>query len=96
MDVKEAVRTSREFVAELFGDEDISEVRLEEVVIEDTTGEWCITIGFNRRTPPPPNSLGERLALNVLQPERTYKVVRLDRQGEVRSVTDRALPALNA
>ena len=95
MDVKEAVRTSREYVAELFGDEDISEVRLEEVIIEDTTGEWCVTIGFNRRASGPADTLGERLALN-LQRERTYKVVRLDRRGEVRSVTDRALPALNA
>lgn len=94
MDVKEAVQTSREYVAELFGDEDISEVRLEEVVIDDGTADWCVTIGFNRRVARPAGSLGERLMLD-LQRERTYKVVRLNRRGEVRSVTDRALPTLN-
>ncbi len=93
MDVKEAAQMSREYVADLFGDEGISEVRLEEVVIDDGTGDWRITIGFNRRAVHPPGSLGERLRLDLSR-ERAYKVVRLNRHGEVSSVTDRALPAV--
>ena len=89
MDVKEAAQMSREYVADLFGDEGISEVRLEEVVIDDGTGDWCITIGFDRPWENTRGSLGERLGLRG---ERAYKVVRMNQDRRVKSVTDRVLP----
>ena len=48
MDVKEAVRTAKEYLAELFAEETITDVGLEEVVFDDASNEWNITIGFSR------------------------------------------------
>ena len=48
MDVKEAVRTAKNYVAELFTDETIGDVGLEEVVFNDTSNNWEITIGFSQ------------------------------------------------
>ncbi len=46
MDVKEAVRTAKEYLGELFAEESISDVGLEEVKFEDPSNKWNITIGF--------------------------------------------------
>ena len=48
MDVKEAVQTAKHYVAELFTDETIGDVGLEEVVFNDTSNNWEITIGFSQ------------------------------------------------
>ena len=48
MDVKEAVRTAREYVGELFDGGEIDRVRLEEVVFDYDSDQWLITIGFSR------------------------------------------------
>ena len=48
MDVKEAVRTAREYVVDLFQDENIINVGLEEVVFEEVSAVWKITIGFSQ------------------------------------------------
>ena len=48
MDVKEAVQTAKKYVAELFTDETIADVGLEEVVFNDMSNNWEITIGFSR------------------------------------------------
>ena len=39
MDVKEAVRTAKEYVGELFDGEEIDNVRLEEVEFDDESGQ---------------------------------------------------------
>ena len=91
MDAKEAAKVSREYVTDLFSDEDISDVLLEEVALDDRTGDWRITIGFNRAGGHERGSLGDRLGLKG---DRCYKVVRMNRDGRVKSVTDRTLPAM--
>ena len=48
MDVKEAVRMAKEYLVELFAEESISDVGLEEVKFEDPSNKWNITIGFSR------------------------------------------------
>ena len=48
MDVKEAVRAARTYVIDLFDAEDITDVGLEEVVFDDDSSTWRITMGFAR------------------------------------------------
>jgi hypothetical protein len=70
MDVREAVGLAKKYVQEVFEDEPISDIGLEEVEFEggDT---WSITIGFSRRW-------GKPGGLDTLIPvPRDYKVVRI-------------------
>ena len=92
MDVKEAVSTAKTYVADLFADEAIDHVGLEEVVFDEQSGDWKVTIGFARHW-----NRGNALmvALRSGSPDgydRTYKVVRIgDSDGRVVSLTDRLL-----
>ncbi len=91
MDVREAARTAKEYVVDLFAGEEITDVGLEEVVFDDISNYWKITIGFSRpwdRKKALPAALADaRLA-------RSYKVIRIDDDdGHVVSLTDRVLPA---
>ena len=49
MDVKEAVKTAKEYLTDLYQGEEITNVGLEEVVFEDRSNSWKITIGFPGR-----------------------------------------------
>ena len=48
MDVREAVKSAKQNLLELFNSEPISYVGLEEVEFDDDTQEWIITISFAR------------------------------------------------
>lgn len=48
MDVKDAVRKARHSFAELFGDDLINDIGLEEVRFDDSAKIWRITIGYYR------------------------------------------------
>lgn len=93
MDVKEAVSIAKGYVADLFADEAITHVGLEEVVFDELSGDWKVTIGFA----PHWNQFNAVLtsALGSGHPDgrnRSYKVVRIrDRDGHVISLTDRLL-----
>ena len=85
MGVKEAVRTAKEYVIDLFTDEQIEDLGLEEVVYDDLSGVWEITIGFTR----PWNRRG---IPNLIQSRRSFKKVCVRRaDGEVLSVVHREL-----
>ncbi len=97
MDVKEAVRMAKEYVGQLFADEGIKNVGLEEVVFDDAADEWKITIGFSR---PWDRAVGTGTMTAVLggaRLERSYKVVRVDdSNGKVKKlITDRILKFSN-
>ncbi len=91
MDVKEAVQTAKKYVAELFTDETIADVGLEEVEFNNMSNNWEVTIGFSRpwdHTNPVVAALGEHPS------RRSYKLVRIDGDdGRVISITDRVLTA---
>ena len=91
MDVKEAVRTAKDYLGYLFEDEQITDVGLEEVVFEDMSNIWKITIGFSR----PWEHNGPLVAkLTEGRPARSYKVLSInDDSGKVESLTDRVLRA---
>ena len=88
MDVKEAVRTAKQYIKDLFINEDegITNVGLEEVVFDDRKHAWKVTIGFSRAWNQ--GFTGGR---------RSFKVVQIDdRTGRVVSMTHRTLSdALN-
>ena len=48
MEVKQAVGVAKSYVADLFRDEGITEVGLEEIEFDDDKELWQITIGFTR------------------------------------------------
>ncbi len=48
MDVKEAVRTAKEYLTDLYAEEEIVNVGLEEVRYDDNDDKWYVTIGFSR------------------------------------------------
>ena len=89
MDVKKAVRIAKEYVLDLFTDEDIEDLGLEEVVFDDRSDTWEITIGFTR----PWNRRG---ISNLVQSRRSFKKVCIRRaDGEVLSVVHRELAHAN-
>jgi hypothetical protein len=88
MDVKQAVAKAKDYVQELFGDEQISNVGLEEVEFDDSAKTWKITIGFNRPWDEPRNVFGAIAQAN--RPTRSYKVVLINGfNGEALSVRNR-------
>lgn len=86
MDAKTAVHKAKDYIADLFADEGVTDIGLEEVEFESTSNSWKITIGFSR-----PWDHKNRLtaALGGVV-SRSYKAIRInDRSGEVESLTDR-------
>ena len=94
MDVKEAARMAREYIANLFADENVEYVGLEEVEFDDLSSVWNITIGFYRSWDLP-KPLFPVLEVQKSPPplkRRSYKIVRIrDHDGQVISVMNRAL-----
>ena len=89
MEVKQAVQTAKEHVVELFVDESIADVGLEEVEFSELDKVWAITIGFSRPWDDPG---GVFRALDGTPRRRTFKIVRIeDGSGRVQSVKHRIL-----
>ena len=90
MDIKEAVKTAKQHVVELFEDEGIYYVGLEEIKFETDSHEWLVTVGFERRWDRTPGPISAMLVPNT---KRTYKLVRIDdKNGEILALTDGFLP----
>lgn len=91
MNVKEAVQRAMAYVGDVFEKEGITNLGLEEIVFDSAAGEWVITIGFSRPWDYPKVSGIAVLANANTQPNRTYKVLRVDDEdGEVLSIRSRA------
>ena len=87
VDVKEAAQAAKAYIIDLFADEQIEHVGLEEVKLSQVSNVWDITIGFSR--PWTRSALGPILS-NPTQ--RTYKIVRINnKDGKVLSVAHRVL-----
>jgi hypothetical protein len=83
MDVKGAVGLAKRHVADLFSNEGVEDIGLEEVEHDDVQEVWRITIGFTRPW--------DRKYSTLLNPamRRSYKVVTIDPDGKVLSVKNR-------
>ncbi len=91
MDVKEAAKLAKDYVADLFAEEGIGNVGLEEIELKPGVDSrfWVVTVGFSR-----PWDHGGLATITLGQKglRRSYKVLRIDDQnGNVESVKDRIL-----
>ena len=88
LDVKEAVQKAKEYISEVFADETIRGVRLEEVALDEGTHIWQVTIGFHRMV--------DGFLPALAAEERAFKVVQIDdRSGRVVAITHRDLTLSN-
>ncbi len=86
LEVQDAIKKARSYVVDLFKEEPITDIGLEEV--EHDFNDWKITIGFNRAWRTPSNSA---LAIYT-QPsvQRFFKVVTIsDADGTLISIKNR-------
>jgi hypothetical protein len=88
MDVKAAVATAKQHVADLFADEKITNLGLEEVEFHDADNTWHITLAFSR---PWDTVTSPFIALREGQvPKRSFKIIKIsDNEGRVLSVKNR-------
>ena len=76
MDVREAVALARRYLQEVFAEEKIVNLGLEEVEYDDAQHLWSITLGFSR---PWDDYTKARVAAMLATPmKREYKIVKID------------------
>jgi len=91
MEVKEAVALAKQSIREVFAEEPMIDLGLEEVEFDDSSNNWLITFGFSRpwddlKTPNPLVSVIGR----GIPKKRDYKVVRIsDSEKKMISVKNR-------
>ena len=86
MDVTMAVKIARDFANDLYQGEDIKNLGLEEVIFDEDSNEWRVTLGYDSyrikttETGPIPYSIMSSLAPNNIEKEtlRDYKTFRLN------------------
>ena len=95
MEVKEAVQTAKVYLLDLFEDEDVRDLGLEEVIFDELSNTWKVTLGFSRpwnKRNPTVTSIKIRNGI----PDRSYKAVCVrDDDGAVISLTDRIIGLSN-
>lgn len=90
MNVKEVVHKAIAYVSELFAQEEISNLGLEEIVFDSAASEWIVSVGFSRPWDYPKNSAFAAIANVSSLPNRVYKVLRVrDSDGEILSIKNR-------
>jgi hypothetical protein len=75
VDVKQAVALAKQHILDVFADEKVSNLGLEEVEFDDQSKNWLVTLGFSRPWDEPRNAFAA-LAHDAYA-RRTYKVVRI-------------------
>jgi hypothetical protein len=97
MHVKEAISVAKSYVRDVYAEEELLNVGLEETEFDGSSQCWSITIGFSRAWNTPRTRAQEVLktmgALPALR--RTYKVVTIAADGEVVSMKDKDLAEEN-
>ncbi len=82
IDVKQAVMLARQYLTDMLSPEPLSDLRLEEVEIEDD-GFWYVTLGFNRATSKSNSAIMQQLH----ESRREYKILKIDRDtGDIRAM----------
>lgn len=93
MDVKEAIAKAKSYVQEIFQDEHITNLGLDEVEHQDGANVWSVTIGFSRPWNSPRRSrhiaVQNEEALGQQALRRSYKIVRVDENGKILSLKNR-------
>jgi len=88
LNVKEAVSKAKEYVADIFSDEQPTNIGLEEIVFDEKADAWKITIGFSRPWTTAKTAL--TTLLSTVEAVRTFKVLTISNDdGRVLSMTAR-------
>jgi hypothetical protein len=91
MDVKDAIRIAKDYVNEVFADEHVTNIGLEETEVDADTGHWIITLAFSRPWNTPRTRAQEVLenlgAVSSLR--RSFKVITVADDGHVISMKNR-------
>jgi hypothetical protein len=92
MEVKEAVRIAKDYVKDVFADEEVTNLGLDETEHDSGTGQWHITVGFSRPWNTPRTRAQEVLEKlgSVSSLRRSYKVVVISDNGEVIAMKNRS------
>ncbi len=92
MEVKEAIAAAKKYVNEVYADEQVANLGLEEVEHIPATGNWVITLGFSRPWNTPRTRAQEILENmgGVSSLRRSYKVITIADDGTVLSMRNRA------
>ena len=92
---REAIQTARQYVTELYEDEDLTNIGLEEIEYHEAGDYWTVTLGFSR----PWNSarskskggylLSSMESSSYSNQKRTYKVITVNSNGAAISMKNR-------
>ena len=92
MDVKEAIGAAKSYLREIYDDEQVTNLGLEEVEHDLPAGQWVVTLAFSR-----PWNTARTRAQEVLENlggmsslKRSYKVFRIAEDGAVLSMRNKA------
>ncbi len=89
MDVKQAIRSAKEYVISLYDEEDITNIGLEEVEFDGLSDRWRVTVGFSR---PWDRVKSTPIPISDVRRPRSYKLVLInDSDGQIVSLKDRFL-----
>ena len=97
MDVREAVSIAREYISDVYAEEEIQGIGLEEIRFDDAGNIWRVTIGFFRSWDRDVSSMAQSLRElqgpgPVDQRRRAFKVVQIDDEsGRIMAMTHRVL-----
>jgi len=91
MDVKEAIAAAKSYVKDIYADEEVTNLGLEEVEHVLSAGNWVVTVAFSRPWNTPRTRAQEVLEnLGAFSPlKRSYKVVTIADDGTVLSMKNR-------
>ena len=80
MEVKDAVTKALDYFAEVFAEEDLSNIGLEEVMYDSARKRWNVTVGFSRPWDYPSQPI---LQIQPKHPvNRNYRVVEINDRDE--------------
>ncbi len=91
MDVKEAIAAAKDYITEIYAEEQITNLGLEEIEHLASDSNWVITVAFSRPWNSPRTRAQEVLenlgAVSALK--RSYKVITMSNDGTVLSMKNR-------
>jgi len=76
IEVTQAVKIARGFFNEIYQDEDIQNLMLEEVVIDEDSNEWRITFGYDSHISKEANTIFSEKTIDKIL--RVYKRIHID------------------
>ena len=80
MEAKEAISEAKTLLKDLYSDENVSEIRLEEVEFDEENDSWLVTLGIMR---PVVKQTSRSMLVSPLETplKRTYKIVTVPDKG---------------